>query len=305
MSWKQKKKERTRNQRIGVLFALGAFGFWGLVPIYFKALQHVAPLDILCHRVAWSVPFTAGLILVGRQWRSLREAVRVSSVLRTLFLSATLVALNWFVFIYAVTTNRVIHASLGYFINPLVNVILGMVFLRERLGRWQTVAVLLAATGTLILTIRQGQLPWISLALAFSFGFYGLLRKTVRIESLNGLFVETSLLFPFAFAYLAFAAWKGAGAFGAVNWQTTLLLALAGAVTSVPLVWFTSAVRKLTYSSIGLLQYLSPTLQFALAVFLYGEAFTVAHQVTFGFIWTGLAIFMADSLYKQRRYARS
>jgi chloramphenicol-sensitive protein RarD len=285
-----------------VLFALGAFGFWGLVPIYFKAVQHVAPLNILCHRVVWSVPFTAGLILVGGQGRSLREALHVSGVLRTLFLSATLVALNWFVFIYAITTNRVIHASLGYFINPLVNVLLGMVFLRERLGRWQTLAVLLAATGTLNLTIRQGELPWISLALAFSFGFYGLLRKTVRIESLNGLFVETSLLFPFAFAYLVFAAWKGVGAFGVVNWQTTLLLALAGAVTSVPLVWFTSAARKLRYSTVGLLQYLAPSLQFALAVFLYKEPFTVAHQVTFGFIWAGLAIFMADSLHKERRY---
>lgn len=295
----------SRDQKIGVLFALGAFGFWGLVPIYFKALQHVAPLNILCHRVVWSVPFTAGLILAGRQRRSLREALHVSGVLRTLFLSATLVALNWFVFIYAITTNRVIHASLGYFINPLVNVLLGMVFLKEKLGRWQTLAVLLAATGTLNLTVRQGELPWISLTLAFSFGFYGLLRKTVRIESLNGLFVETSLLFPFALGYLVFAAWKGVGAFGVVNWQTTLLLALAGAVTSVPLVWFTSAARKLRYSTVGLLQYLSPSLQFALAVFLYKEPFTVAHQVTFGFIWTGLVIFMADSLYKQRRYGGS
>lgn len=292
----------SQKQKIGVFFALAAFGFWGLVPIYFKAVQHVPPLNVLCHRVVWSVPFTAALITVGRQWKSLREALGVSRVLGTLFLSATLVAFNWFVFIYAITTNRVIHASLGYFINPLVNVLLGMVFLRERLDRWQTLAVLLAATGTLNLTIRQGRLPWISLALAFSFGFYGLLRKTVRIESLNGLFVETSLLFPFAFAYLAFAAWKGVGAFGVVNWHTTLLLALAGAVTSVPLVWFTSAARKLRYSTIGLLQYLAPSLQFTLAVFLYKEPFTVAHQVTFGFIWMGLAIFMADSLYKQGRY---
>jgi chloramphenicol-sensitive protein RarD len=292
----------SRKQKIGVLFALAAFGFWGMVPIYFKAVQHVPPLNVLGHRVVWSVPFTAALILVGRQWKSLREALGVPRVLGTLFLSATLVALNWFVFIYAITTNRVIHASLGYFINPLVNVLLGMVFLRERLGRWQTLAVLLAAAGTLNLTIRQGQLPWISLALAFSFGFYGLLRKTVRIESLNGLFVETSLLFPLAFGYLAFAAWKGTGAFGVVNWQTTLLLALAGGVTSLPLVWFTSAARKLRYSTIGLIQYLAPSLQFMLAVFLYDEPFTAAHQVTFGFIWTGLAIFMADSLYKQRRY---
>lgn len=297
--------EVSQKQKIGVFFALAAFGFWGLVPIYFKAVQHVPPLNILCHRVVWSVPFTAALITIGRQWGSLREALGVSRVLGTLFLSATLVAFNWFVFIYAITTNRVIHASLGYFINPLVNVLLGMVFLRERLGRWQTLAVLLAAAGTLNLTIGQGQLPWISLALAFSFGFYGLLRKTVRIESLNGLFVETSLLFPFAFAYLAFAAWKGVGAFGTVNWQTTLLLALAGAITSAPLVWFTSAARKLRYSTIGLLQYVAPSLQFTLAVYLYKEPFTVAHQVTFGFIWTGLAIFMADSLYKQGRYQGS
>jgi chloramphenicol-sensitive protein RarD len=297
--------EVSQKQKIGVFFALAAFGFWGLVPIYFKAVQHVPPLNVLCHRVVWSVPFTAALITVGRQWRALREGLGVSRVLGTLFLSATLVAFNWFVFIYAITTNRVIQASLGYFINPLVNVLLGMVFLRERLGRWQALAVLLAAAGTLNLTLGQGQLPWISLALAFSFGFYGLLRKTVHIEALNGLFIETSLLFPFAFAYLVFVAWKGVGAFGVINWQTTLLLALAGAVTSVPLVWFTSAARKLRYSTIGLLQYLAPSLQFMLAVFLYKEPFTVAHQVTFGFIWTGLAVFMVDSLHKQRRYQGS
>ncbi|MGD2125855.1 MAG: EamA family transporter RarD [Desulfobacteraceae bacterium] len=294
----------SREQKLGVFYALAAFGFWGLVPIYFKAVQHVSPVNVLCHRVVWAVPFTAVLITFGREWAPLREALGKSKVLGTLVLTAAIAATNWFIFIYAISTERVLQASLGYFINPLVNVLLGMVFLRERLRRWQAVAVLLAAAGTLNLTLKFGALPWISLGLAFSFGFYGLLRKTVRIESLNGLFVETSLLFLPAFGYLAFAARQGTGAFGVIHWKTTVLLALAGAVTSLPLVWFTSAARKLRYSTIGLLQYLAPSLQFMLAVFLYEEPFTLAYLVTFGCIWSGLTIFVVDSLSFQRLYAK-
>jgi chloramphenicol-sensitive protein RarD len=292
---------RFRGQNIGVFYALGAFGFWGIVPIYFKALQHVAPLEILAHRVVWSVPFTALLITMSRDWKGLWEALSGRKVLSTLFLTAMLVASNWFVFIYAIVTDHVLQASLGYYINPLVNVLLGMVFLKERLPPWQGLAVLLAAAGTFNLALSHGKLPWISLALAFSFSLYGLLRKTVRIESLNGLFVETSLLFPLAFGYLTFLTVKGASAFWIIDWQTTALLALAGLVTSLPLVWFTSAARRLRYTTLGILQYLGPSLQFLLAVFIYREPFTHAHLLTFGCIWSGLAIFVVDSLSQQRK----
>jgi chloramphenicol-sensitive protein RarD len=219
----------------------------------------------------------------------------------TLVGTAFLAASNWFVFIYAISNNQVLQTSLGYFLNPLINVVLGMIFLRERLRPWQGVAVGLAAIGTLNLAWKFGGFPWISLFLALSFGFYGLLRKTVKIESLNGLFVETTLLCPLAIGYLVYLGFTGAGAFGTVDWQTTFLLLLAGMVTALPLVWFTSGARRLPYTTVGVVQYVAPSLQFILAVFAFNEPFTTTHLVTFICIWTGLAVFMADSFAHQRQ----
>lgn len=291
----------SREQKIGVLYAVSAFGFWGLVPIYFKAVAHVTPLEILCHRVVWSVPLTALLITLGGDWPALRTALGNRKVPATLLLTATLVAGNWFIFIYAVNTDRVLQASLGYFINPLVNVLLGVIFLRERLKPFQVTAVILAAAGTLNLTFRAGQFPWIALALAFSFGLYGLLRKTVQIESVNGLFVETSLVCPPAITCLLYLGARGKMAFGTVDATTTILLFLAGAVTTFPLVWFTSGARRLRYATVGLLQYMAPSLHFVLAVFLYREPFGGQQLVSFGFIWTGLLIYAVDSHAAHRR----
>ncbi len=287
----------SREQKIGVYCALGAYGIWGLVPIYFKSVGHVSPLEILSHRVIWSVPLTAFLIAFARDWSGLRRSLGSGRVWRTLLVTALLVTVNWLIFIYAINTDRILQASLGYYINPLVNVLLGVVFLRERLRPLQVVAVLFAAAGTANLTIQFGRFPWIALVLAFSFGTYGLLRKTVRIEAVNGLFVETALVCPFALGYLIYLGQKGGLAFGTVDHKTTLLLFLAGAVTAFPLVWFTSAARRLRYSTMGLLQYLAPSLMFLLAVFRYGEPFTLINLITFGCIWTGLAIFVVDSLY--------
>jgi chloramphenicol-sensitive protein RarD len=251
--------------------------------------------------VVWSIPFAALLITHNRDWKVLRDALHARKTWTTLFMSAVLLAANLLVFIYAVVTDRVLQASLGYFINPLVNVLFGIVFLKERLRRWQALAVLLAAAGTFNLAVNSGEFPWISLSLAFCFGFYGLLRKTVQIESVNGLFVETSFLFPLAFGYLSFLTVKGKCEFWVSDWQTTTLLALAGLVTSVPLVWFTSAARRLRYATIGILQYLAPSSQFVLAVFYYREPFTNVYLFTFFCIWVGLAIFVADSLSLQRK----
>ncbi|MBN1226958.1 MAG: EamA family transporter RarD [Deltaproteobacteria bacterium] len=289
-------------QKMGFFYAIAAFGLWGLVPLYYKSLQHVLPLEILAHRVAWSAPLTLVLIAISRDWGALRKAISSRRVITTLVLSSMLVVTNWFIFIYAIHTNRVLQASLGYFINPLVNVLLGIVLLKERLQTLKIAAVLLAAAGTINLALSYGRLPWISLALAFSFGFYGYLRKNVEIESVNGLFIETSLIFPLAFFYILIRGLKGQGAFGAIDWQTTLLLVSAGAVTTFPLVWFTCATRRLQYATIGIIQYLTPTLQFLLAVFYYKEPFSSSHIITFCLIWSGLGIFMADSLFQLRRH---
>jgi chloramphenicol-sensitive protein RarD len=291
----------SRQQRVGVLYALAAFGFWGLVPVYFKAVGHVAPLDVLAHRVVWSAALTALLVTAGREWGELPRAMGSGRVLGTLALTALLVSGNWLTFIYAVQTGRVLEASLGYFINPLVNVVLGVIFLRERLRPRQILAVLLAAAGTLNLTLSLGTLPWIALVLALSFGFYGLLRKTVHIGALNGLFAETALLLPAALAYLVYLDTRGQGAFGRIDWQTTGLLVLAGAVTALPLVWFTAAARRLRYSTIGLFQYLAPSLHFLLAVAVYREPFTRTHLLTFTLIWAGLALYLSDTLASRRR----
>jgi len=293
-------EEAGKAQKEGLLYALAAFGFWGLVAVYFKALQHVPAMEVLAHRVFWSVPVTGILLWAGHGWARLRASLRSGKVLLTLLLSASLVLVNWFVFIYAIQTGRVVEASLGYYINPLVNVLLGTLFLRERLRRTQAAAVALAALGTLNLLIFQGTLPWIALVLAFSFGFYGLLRKTVAIEPVDGLFVETVLMAPLALGYLVFLGIRTEICFGLVDGATTALLGAAGAVTAFPLVWFTHAARRLELSTLGLIQYLAPTLQFFLGVFAYGEPFGWAHLVTFSCIWGGVGIFAAETWVSSR-----
>lgn len=294
-----------RDQKIGVIYALSAFTVWGLIPIFFKAIQQASPFEILCHRVVWTVPFTALLIALSRDWKGLRAALSNKKVLTTLLFTSGMVASNWFVYIYAVNTDHVLEASLGYFINPLVTIVLGMIFLGERLRPFQILAVLLALAGTLNLTVNYGTLPWISLYLAVTFGLYGLLRKTVAVEAVNGLFIETSILLPLAIGYLLFLANKGELALGAVDWRVASLIILTGPVTTTPLILFTSAARRLRLMTIGLLQYLAPTINFFLAVFLYHEPFTFTHLVTFVLIWTGLAIFMTDSIRIQRKYVKS
>jgi chloramphenicol-sensitive protein RarD len=277
-------------------WALAAFGLWGINPVYFKSVAEIPPLELLAHRVVWSVPLAAALIALGRDWGPLGESLRDMRTLRTLVLSAILVASNWLIFIHAVTTDRIVEASLGYFINPLVNVVLGMLFLHERLNRAQLIAVGLALAGTLVLTFGSGAPPWIALALAISFGIYGLLRKTVRIEAVNGLFVETAMLAPAALGYLLWLGSRGTGHFGVVDRRTDVLLITAGVVTALPLVWFTIAARRLRYITIGILQYIAPSLQLLLGVAVYGEPFTRAHGLTFGLIWLGLAIFTWDAM---------
>jgi chloramphenicol-sensitive protein RarD len=287
--------------RRGLAYGLAAFGFWGLVPIYFKAVASVPALEVLAHRVVWSVVILGLFLTWKRRWGEVAEAVLVTRNLGLLTVTTLLVGANWYVFIWAVANDRVLQASLGYFINPLVNVLLGVVFLRERLSRAATAAVVLAVVGVGWLGVRVGALPWISLFLAFSFGLYGLLRKLTPVKPVPGLMVETTLMAPAAFIYLAATASSGVLYFGTGSIRLDLLLVAAGAVTALPLLWFTAAARLLPLTTVGFLQYIAPTLQMVLAVAAYGEPLTRDHLVTFGCIWTALAIFSADQVRMQRR----
>jgi chloramphenicol-sensitive protein RarD len=290
-----------RERLLGGLSALAAFGFWGVIPVYFKALAHVSALELLAHRSFWSVILLLVLIALGRRWSALRAALSERRVWLLLAASTSLLALNWLVFIWAITQGRVLEASLGYYINPLVNVLLGVLVLRERVNSWQRLAIALAAIGVLNLTLQLGTFPWVSLSLAVSFGVYGLIRKTIRLNSLEGLFVETLLVAPLALAYLIYLAVTGTGALGAHDGTTDILLLLSGAVTALPLMAFASAARRLEYTTVGFFQYIAPSGHFLLAVFVYGESFTGAHLITFGLIWAALAIFTAQSLRAARR----
>lgn len=294
-----------KETRLGAAYALGAFVFWGLNPLYFKAVDSIPIFEVLAHRVLWSVIFLALILTFAGRWRVLYQALRAPKTICMLLLSTLFISVNWFFFIWAVAENRVLETSLGYYINPLVNVLLGMLFLRERLSRWQGAAVGLAAIGVLNLAIQSGSMPWVSLLLAFTFGIYGLLRKTIKVESVDGLFVETAMVLPLALGYLIYQGASGQGSLGSVDLQTDLLLVAAGLVTAMPLIWFTSGARRLNYSTIGLFQYLAPSIHFLLAVLVFGEAFTGAHVVTFTCIWMALAIYSAQSWMIARRRASS
>lgn len=283
-------------RRAGLAYGLAAYGFWGLVPIYFKAVAAVPALEVLAHRVVWSVVVLALVLSVQRRWREVWAVLRDRRTLGVLAVTTVLVGGNWYIFIWAVANDRVLQASLGYFINPLVNVFLGVVFLRERLSRAGVVAVALAAAAVIWLTAQAGELPWVSLVLAFSFGLYGLLRKTARVKPVPGLMVETTLMAPPALLYLGLVASRGGLYFGTGSPRLDLLLIAAGLVTALPLLWFTAAARLLPLATLGFLQYLAPTGQFLLAVLAYGEPLTRDRLLAFGLIWVALAIFTAAQL---------
>lgn len=280
-----------RERVLGLAAALGAFLIWGLAPLYFKLLGQVRADEIIAHRVIWSMLFL-GLVLALRERDHFIRHIRIRArVLGALALSSVLIAVNWLTFVHAINTDRVLSTSLGYFINPLVNVMLGMLVFRERLDRLQVCAVLLAAVGTAWMTVRLGQLPWIALLLAFSFGLYGLVRKKTDVGPLVGLFWETLLLMPLALCWLLWLDHGGLLAFDAADLPGVALLAGTGVITLIPLVLFAAGVRRLNLSTMGLMQYLAPSMTFILAVFLFNEPFTPDHAVTFACIWTALGLF--------------
>ncbi|AMO57449.1 EamA family transporter RarD [Endozoicomonas montiporae] len=288
----------------GFNVALMAFSFWGLIPLYFKLLSHVPPTEVLGHRVLWSVVLLFGLMLIKRQLPQFLAILKSPATMAWLSLSAVLVAANWLGFIWGVSNNRVLQTSLGYFINPLLSVLLGFVFLGERLNKTQLLAVALAAIAVIIQTIMLGEVPWLSLGIAGSFGLYGLIRKRTVVSALPGLAFETLFLLPIALIYFTTLYQSGDYHFRMDDPATSVLLALAGFVTTFPLICFNMAAKKLPLSTLGLMQYIVPTMSFLFGVFLFKEPFTQAQLICFGIIWIALIIFSTDSLRQHRKTER-
>ncbi len=287
-----------------MLYAALAFLSWGLFPLYFHALSEVPPLEMLAHRMLWSLLFLCAVLTVRRQWGWVRPLARQPRVVGGFVASAFLLSGNWFIYIWAVNNGHVIDASLGYFITPLLNVMLGFLLLHERPRRPQWLAIGLAACGVAWLAWQTGQMPWIALALAATFGAYGLLRKTAKLGPLEGLSFETLILFPLALAYVLWLSWQGQNTFATSASDTTRwLLVASGPITAIPLLMFAAGARRLPLSALGLLQYISPTMQLLLGVWLFRESFTPERMTGFVAIWAALALYAAEGLWNVRRAA--
>ena len=289
--------------RSGLLLGLGAYTLWGVMPLYFKAVKHIEATEIVAHRILWSLVFLAALVTLWRRWAALRTAISTPKIALTLALTALLISVNWLVYIYAVVSGHVLEGSLGYYLNPLVNVLLGVFFLKETLSTAQKGAFLLAAAGVAVLAVGAGGAIWISLTLAASFALYGFVRKVAPVEAIEGLSIETLFLAPLALGWIVWLEQSGTGGF-LDDRITDLLLILGGALTAIPLLLFTAAAKRLPYSTLGFLQYVAPSLQFLLAVLAFGEPLTSAHVVCFAAIWVALAIFVFEGLRTGRAAAR-
>lgn len=284
-----------KSVKAGVIFALAAYSMWGIAPMYFKLLSNVPALEIVMHRIVWSVLVLCLLLLVRKKFSQVFKAIRDPKIIATLAISGLLLAVNWLVFIWAVNNDKMLDASLGYFINPLFNVLLARFFLQESLTRLQLLAVFVALAGVAFLIFSYGQLPWIALVLATSFSIYGLLRKKVTVDSMPGLLIESCIMLPFALLYwLIMDTSSGNMLANSVDLNITLLL--AGVVTTAPLLCFTAAARRIRYTTLGFFQYVGPSLMFLLAVMHYQEPLDTTRVITFICVWSGLLIYVYDSL---------
>ncbi|WP_079510061.1 EamA family transporter RarD [Mesobacillus jeotgali] len=282
-------------QQAGVLYAAFSYIIWGILPVYWKLLQHVSADEILANRVFWSFFFVAFILIVNKKWglftKTFRGLAQNKKQLAALFIASMLISINWFIYIWAVNTDQMIEASLGYYINPLVSVLLGMIFLKERLTLLQYMSFLLAAIGVLIMATSYGQFPWIALSLAVSFGLYGLAKKLIKVDSAVGLALETLVVMPLAAIYIGYLIFQGTNSLFSGSWTTTLLLAGAGAATAVPLLFFAKGAQRIPLATLGILQYIAPTLTLMLGVFVYHETFSTVHLLAFTFIWSALILY--------------
>ena len=283
----------------GIWYALGAYVLWGLFPIYWKWLQHVPALQVIGHRILWSFVLLTIVILVSKKWVEFRSSL-TRRVLGVYLISGLLLSVNWLVYVWGVNNGFVVETSLGYFINPLLSVLLGLIFLRERLRPEQWLPVGLAALGVIYLAWAYGSFPWISLSLAFSFGFYGLVKKLSPLGSLHGLTLATGLVVIPAIIYLLYVEGAGQGSFGHAGIRSDLLLIGGGAVTTIPLLMFASAARRIPLTMVGIMQYIAPTLQFLLGVFVYNEAFTITKLIGFSMVWIALIVFWVEGVLARR-----
>ena len=294
--------DQQRLYKTGLVYALVSYGAWGIFPLYWKMLLSVPPQQILAHRIIWSMIFLM-LILAWRREKLFLQYLTSPRTLGILVLTAALIGINWFTYIWAVNNNHIVDSSLGYYINPIVNILLGVIFLKERLSRIQIIAVTFAFAGVAFLSWHYGRLPVISLVLAVSFGLYGLLRKKANLQSMPGLMVETLLLAPVALWYLWHMNTLGGGSFGHVSRVTDFLLILGGPITALPLFWFGIAATRVPLSTLGFIQYFAPTIQLLIGIFIFGEAFHTAYMISFGLVWIGLGIYTYSLLLglKQRK----
>jgi chloramphenicol-sensitive protein RarD len=284
----------------GVLNGIAAYAMWGFFPIYWKLLHNVPALQVIGHRIGWSFILLTVYILLARKWQDFRSVAFRPRTIGLYSIAAVLLSFNWLIYVWGVNAGLIVETSLGYFINPLLSVLLGVVFLRERLRPQQWIPVGLAAAGVIYLTIVYGRPPWIALSLAFTFGFYGFVKKLSPLGSLYGLTLETGIVFPVALVYIVFVAVGGSGMFLQSGAITDLLLIGAGAVTTIPLLMFASAAKQIPLTVVGLLQYIAPTLQFLIGVFVYREPFALSHLIGFGIVWLALIIFAAESYFANR-----
>jgi chloramphenicol-sensitive protein RarD len=280
----------------GVALGLAAYAIWGVIPLYFKLLASVQPGEIVAHRILWSVLLLGLLATFWRRWGTIRAALGTGKVLVTLIVTACLIAVNWLVYVYAVVSGHVLESSLGYYLNPLVNVLFGVLLLKERLTRAQTFACLLAGAGVAVMAAGAGSGLWISLTLALSFASYGFLRKIAPVDSLEGLWIETLILAPLSLLWVLYLVQQGTAGFGHQSLSIDLLLILGGAVTTLPLLLFTAAAKRMPFSTLGFLQYIAPSLQFLLAVLVFREPFRQTKALCFAAIWVALAIFSVEAI---------
>ncbi|TIH13269.1 EamA family transporter RarD [Marinifilum sp. JC120] len=280
----------------GLFYAAAAFVMWGLLPIYWKTLEEVPALELLCNRIVWSLFFVGILLSCKNRWAEVKNALADRKGKLLLTISSCLIGTNWFVYIWAVNHGHVVDTSMGYYMTPLMNGLLGFIFIKERLERLQVIAILLAACGVIYSIIDYGHIPYIALTLAITFSFYGLVRKVMKVESLPGLFIETAALAPASAAYLVWLAFSGEISIYKINTIENLLLLGTGAATSLPLIFFAHGARRLRLITLGMMQYIAPTLALMLGVFVYNEPFSSARMVTFAFIWSGIAVYVADGI---------